>query len=224
MPGPDRLLWQWNSEREISTSPSVTEGKALILLLGKLLLAGFRRNMVCLVQCSLRSWAGNHDDIGIALSRHTLDTRINLHVEGTRDFSDSGLSPHTSALRHKVSVLLVADHVLVRQGLRAVLDAYANIELAGEAGNGEEAVRLVDQQCPTVVVMDINMPKMNGIDATERIKLHHPETIVIGLAVNVGKENGAAMKRAGAIQLMAKEAAVEQLYNVIQAAVEKRAT
>jgi YesN/AraC family two-component response regulator len=56
--------------------------------------------------------------------------------------------------------------VLVRQGLRAVLDAYANIELVGEAGNGEEAVRLVDQQCPTVVVMDINMPKMNGIDAT----------------------------------------------------------
>ena len=180
--------------------------------------------MVCIVQCSLRSWAGNHDDIGIALSRHTLDPRINLHVEGTRDFSDSGLSPHTSALRHKVSVLLVDDHVLVRQGLRAVLDAYANIELVGEAGNGEEAVRLVDQQCPTVVVMDINMPKMNGIDATERIKLHHPETIVIGLAVNVGKENGAAMKRAGAIQLMAKEAAVEQLYNVIQAAVEKRAT
>jgi len=145
-------------------------------------------------------------------------------MEGTRDFSDSGLSPHTSALRHKVSVLLVDDHVLVRQGLRAVLDAYANIELVGEAGNGEEAVRLVDQQCPTVVVMDINMPKMNGIDATERIKLRHPETIVIGLAVNAGKENEAAMKRAGAIQLMAKEAAVEQLYNVIQAAVEKRAT
>lgn len=145
-------------------------------------------------------------------------------MEGTRNFSHSGLSPHTSALRHKVSVLLVDDHVLVRQGLRVVLDAYANIELVGEAGNGEEAVRMVDQQRPTVVVMDINMPKMNGIDATERIMHRHPETIVIGLAVNAGKENEKAMKRAGAMQLMAKEAAVDQLYDVIQSAIEKRVT
>jgi CheY-like chemotaxis protein/anti-sigma regulatory factor (Ser/Thr protein kinase) len=160
----------------------------------------------------------------VPLARNRNDTRLNIQMAGTRDFSRSGLSTHASGLRQKVSVLLVDDHAMVRQGLRAVLEAYTNIELVGEAANGEEAVRMVDQQHPTVVVMDINMPKMNGIDATAQIKLRHPETIVIGLSVNAAKENEEAMKRAGAIQLMTKEAAVEQLYDVIQAAVEKRET
>ncbi len=160
----------------------------------------------------------------VPLARNRNDTRLNIQMAGTRDFSRSGLSTHASGLRQKVNVLLVDDHAMVRQGLRAVLDAYTNIELVGEAANGEEAVRMVDQQHPTVVVMDINMPKMNGIDATAQIKLRHPETIVIGLSVNAAKENEEAMKRAGAIQLMTKEAAVEQLYDVIQAAVEKRET
>jgi PAS domain S-box-containing protein len=158
----------------------------------------------------------------VPLARKGNDTRLQLQMAGTRDFSRSRLSTHASALRQRVSVLLVDDHAMVRQGLRAVLDAYTNIELVGEAANGEEAVRLVDQQHPMVVVMDINMPKMNGIEATGQIKLRHPETIVIGLSVNAAKESEEAMKRAGAIQLMTKEAAVEQLYDVIHAAVKER--
>jgi DNA-binding NarL/FixJ family response regulator len=108
--------------------------------------------------------------------------------------------------------------------LRVVLDAYANIELVGEPGDGEEAVRLVGQQRPMVVVMDINMPRMNGIEATGQIKRRYPHTIVIGLSVNSAKENEAAMKRAGAVRLITKETAVEELYNAIQAAVQKVAT
>jgi DNA-binding NarL/FixJ family response regulator len=113
----------------------------------------------------------------------------------------------------------VDDHIMVRQGLRAVLDAYADVELTGEAGNGEEAVRLVEQLRPAVVVMDITIPTMDGVEATKQIKRRYPETIVIGLSVNATKENEEAMKRAGAVGLMTKEAAVEQLYGVIQAAV-----
>ena len=119
----------------------------------------------------------------------------------------------------KIRVLLVDDHIMVRQGLKAVLDAYADVELTGEAGNGEEAVRLVEQLRPAVVVMDITIPTMDGVEATKQIKRRYPETIVIGLSVNATKENEEAMKRAGAVGLMTKEAAVEQLYGVIQAAV-----
>lgn len=70
----------------------------------------------------------------------------------------------------------VNDHFIVRQGRRAVLDAYPDMELVGEAGNGEEAIQLVDQLDPAVVLMDINMLKMNGIEATKEIMVHHPET------------------------------------------------
>ncbi len=136
--------------------------------------------------------------------------------------ANSGLaSGLTSDASRVVRVLLVDDHVMVRQGLRSVLDAYEDIQMVGEARNGEEAVQLVDQLRPAVVVMDINMPKMNGIEATGRIKRRYPDTIVIGLSVNAALENQEAMRRAGALSFITKEAAVEQLHDVIQDAVRK---
>jgi CheY-like chemotaxis protein len=69
------------------------------------------------------------------------------------------------------------------------------------------AVTLVEQLRPRVVVMDINMPRMNGIEATARIKTHRPETIIIGISVNTGHDNHKAMKQAGAVALLTKEAA-----------------
>ncbi|HEY5931663.1 MAG TPA: response regulator, partial [Nitrospira sp.] len=119
--------------------------------------------------------------------------------------------PHPSRVR----VLLVDDHIMVRQGLRSVLDAYADIELVGEAGNGEEAVKMVEQLRPAVVVMDINMPKMDGIEATREIKTRYPDLIVIGLSVNADRENQDRMQEAGAALLLTKEAAVEELHEVI---------
>lgn len=104
---------------------------------------------------------------------------------------------------------------MIRQGLRAVLDAYGDIELVGEAGNGKEAVRLVDQLKPDVVVMDITMPKMNGIEATREIKTRYPDITVIGLSVNADRENQAWVLESGAAFLLTKEAAVEELHEVI---------
>lgn len=129
----------------------------------------------------------------------------------------AALAPHQS-VGSRIRVLLVDDHIMVRQGLRAVLDAYPDIELVGEGGDGEEAVHLVDELRPAVV-MDISMPKMNGIDATMQIKRRYPETIIIGLSVNADDENLNAMKRAGAATLLTKEAAVDQLYQVIVSSV-----
>lgn len=122
-----------------------------------------------------------------------------------------------------VQVLLVDDHAMVRQGLRSVLDAYEDLQVVGEAQNGAEAVQLVEQLRPRVVVMDINMPTMNGIEATTQIKTHWPQTIVIGISVNTEDDNSRAMRRAGADALQTKEAAVEQLYDVIRDAMRPRA-
>jgi DNA-binding NarL/FixJ family response regulator len=113
-------------------------------------------------------------------------------------------------------VLLVDDHAMMRQGLRSVLEAYSDIEVVGEAGNGEEAVASAERLRPSIVVMDINMPRMNGIEATAAIKRRFPETIIVGLSVNAAHDNQAAMTQAGASTLLTKEAAVAQLYHAIQ--------
>ena len=117
-----------------------------------------------------------------------------------------------------IRVLLVDDHAMMRQGLRSVLDGYEDVEVVGEAADGEEAVRAVEQLDPRVVIMDINMPNKNGIEATAHIKSHSPSTTVIGLSVNADAENQGAMTRAGAAVLLTKEAAVEELYQAIQQA------
>ena len=118
--------------------------------------------------------------------------------------------------KEHVCVLLVDDHAMVRQGLRTMLESYADVLVVGEAGNGEEALASVERLRPTVVVMDINMPRLNGIEATARLKSRYPDLIVIGLSVNAEEENQKAMKRAGASRLVAKDAAVEQLYAAIK--------
>jgi DNA-binding NarL/FixJ family response regulator len=127
------------------------------------------------------------------------------------------MPPSTIALERgkSIRVLLVDDHAMVRQGLRSVLDGYADIEVVGEASNGEEAVAMTDRLRPSLVLMDINMPKMGGVDATAHIKARHPEIVVIGLSVQAGHESHLAMLKAGATRLLTKEAAVEQLHHAI---------
>jgi DNA-binding NarL/FixJ family response regulator len=107
---------------------------------------------------------------------------------------------------------------MVRQGLRSVLESYDDVDVVGEASNGQEAVSTIEQWKPAVVVMDINMPKKNGIEATTEIKARWPDIIVIGLSVNPGGANSRAMEKAGATLLLTKEAAVVHLYQAIRQA------
>lgn len=120
-------------------------------------------------------------------------------------------------------VIIADDHAMVRQGLRSVLEGFSDIEVIGEASNGQEAVDLTKQLSPAVVLMDINMPVMNGIEATAKIKTRYPDTVVIGLSVNASGNNEHAMKTAGASLLLTKEAAVDQLHGAIQGAVKGNA-
>ncbi|MBS0184130.1 MAG: response regulator transcription factor [Nitrospira sp.] len=120
-----------------------------------------------------------------------------------------------------IRVLLADDHFLVRQGLRKYLSHHIDIELVGEAADGEEAVKLTDQLKPDVVVMDINMPRMNGIEATGSIIRKHPHLPVIGLSFYIGNGNREAFLDAGACQLLEKGTAYQHLPHAIYQAVGK---
>lgn len=87
----------------------------------------------------------------------------------------------------------------------------------GEAKDGQEAVDLVETLRPQVIIMDINMPRLNGIDATARIKAQYPDVCIIGISMNAEEDNKEVMRRAGATLLMTKEAAVDELYHAIRA-------
>ncbi len=114
-----------------------------------------------------------------------------------------------------IRVLLVDDHVMIRQGLRTMLEAYKDIQVLGEAANGDEAITLAQAIQPDVVLMDINMPKLNGIEATAVIKRNFPYMAIVGLSVNADRENREAMIEAGAATLLTKESPVEELYQAI---------
>ena len=118
----------------------------------------------------------------------------------------------------KIRVLIVDDHVMVRQGLRALLQSYPNLEVVGEAGNGEEAVLNAAKLQPTIVVMDIGMPSLDGIGATRLIKTQYPQMAVLGLSVNAPTYHVDAMLKAGAFEVLTKEKAVDELYSAIQRA------
>jgi len=120
-----------------------------------------------------------------------------------------------------IRVLLADDHFLVRQGLRKYLSHHLDLELVGEASDGEEAVKLTDLLKPDVVVMDINMPRMNGIEATSSIVRKHPHLPVIGLSFYLGNGNREAFLKAGACLLLEKGEAFQHLPQAIYQAFDK---
>jgi DNA-binding NarL/FixJ family response regulator len=116
-----------------------------------------------------------------------------------------------------VRVLLADDHVLVRAGIRSLLGTLPGVEVVAEARDGEEALRLVEVLRPDVVLMDIAMPGLNGLEATTRIARDHPETRVIIVSMHVSEEYGARALRAGASGYVPKDADVRELELAIDA-------
>ena len=112
-------------------------------------------------------------------------------------------------------MLLVDDHPLVREGVRGLLQEHRDIAIVGEAWNGEEAIASVDKLRPDCVLMDVNMPKIDGIEATRRIKAAFGHTVIVGISVNTSKELEAAMRRAGADEFLSKGAPADVMYRTI---------
>jgi DNA-binding NarL/FixJ family response regulator len=120
--------------------------------------------------------------------------------------------------RH-IRLLIADDHVMVRQVLRSILQGYSNIEVVGEANDGEEAVVSASKLSPVVVLMDIAMPKMDGITATRLIKEQHPEIAVLGISADPKPYEVHAIEKAGAFDVLKKERVPDDLYRAIQRAV-----
>ncbi|MCG3207686.1 MAG: Oxygen regulatory protein NreC [Anaerolineae bacterium] len=118
----------------------------------------------------------------------------------------------------KITVLLAEDHTIVRQGLRSLLDNEPEIEVVGEAGDGQEAIQKTEQLRPAVVVMDITMPILNGLEATRQIKKLFPAVKVVILTVHSTEEHIYQILRAGASGYVVKQGAVPELIEAIRAA------
>ena len=118
-----------------------------------------------------------------------------------------------------IRVMLVDDHTVVRSGLAAVLMAFDDLELVAEAGNGEEAIRLCEQQRPDVVMMDLMMPGMDGVDATKTIMERYPQTKIIALTSYKEKDLVEGALKAGAMSYLLKNVSAEELVTAIRGAV-----
>jgi len=116
----------------------------------------------------------------------------------------------------KIKVLIVDDHTLVRDGIRALLELVADIEVVGEATHGKEALEKVEQLTPDVVLMDLAMPVMGGLEATRRIRKHFPETKVLALTQYDDSDYVIPVIEAGASGFVTKMAAFSELALAIQ--------
>jgi DNA-binding NarL/FixJ family response regulator len=120
-------------------------------------------------------------------------------------------------------VIIVDDHPIVRDGLKSLLSSIDDIELVGEAGTGEDAITLVDATKPDVVIMDIEMPGMGGIEATRVLAAHHPAIPVLALTMYGQDEFVFAALRAGARGYLLKGAQQQDLLRAVRAVAQGQA-
>lgn len=152
-----------------------------------------------------------------------MDEGLALRAEDyvSKPIKSSSLIPRIEKLLekaiHMIKVLVVDDHAVVREGIRALLTLQKDIEVVGEAVNGQDAIKKVSQLSPDVALMDIVMPVMSGLDATKRISEDCPQTKVLILTQYDDKENMFVAKQSGAYGFVAKKAASSDLLTGIRA-------
>jgi two-component system, NarL family, response regulator NreC len=118
----------------------------------------------------------------------------------------------------KIRLLLVDDHMVVRSGLRMLLEGEPDVEIVGEAGTAQEALQAVTRLNPDVVLMDIGLPDLSGIEAAREIKRLRPQTAIVALTIHEDEEYFFKMLEAGASGYVPKRAAPEELLTAIRAA------
>jgi DNA-binding NarL/FixJ family response regulator len=159
--------------------------------------------------------------IGAAMTEEPADGSADQPMLAAQPGGATPLNAKQAVLERPVRVLLVDDHAMVRQGLRSILDGYPNLDIIAEAGDGEEAITLARLLKPDLIVMDVNMPRLDGIEATRRIREELPSTYVVGLSVNEAEHIVKSMKAAGAAAFLTKESAADHLYETIGAVTRK---
>jgi DNA-binding NarL/FixJ family response regulator len=118
-------------------------------------------------------------------------------------------------LENKLRIVLADDHTILREGLRALLSADSNFDIVGEAEDGREAVRCVEKLGPNLLLMDLSMPRMSGMDAISEIKKRFPETKIIALTVHKTEEYLLTTLQAGVDGYVLKDATHDELVMAI---------
>ncbi len=119
---------------------------------------------------------------------------------------------------NKIRLMLVDDHAVVRSGLRMLLENEEDLLLVGEAGSGKQALELVTELKPDVVIMDITLPDMSGIEVTQQLKQKHPKIAVVALTIHEDQQYFFEMLRVGASAYVPKRAAPDDLISAIRSA------
>lgn len=122
----------------------------------------------------------------------------------------------------KKRVLLVDDHEIVREGLRSLIDQQTDLQVVGEACTGREALQLARKLKPDVIIMDVSMPDLNGIDAAHQILADQPSTRIVALSMHSDKRFVVGMLKAGALGFVLKESAFSELVQAVRAAVDQQ--
>ena len=122
-----------------------------------------------------------------------------------------------------IRVLIADDHAILRDGIRSILESQEDIIVVGEAGNGEEALELVNKLMPDIVLMDISMPKTNGLEATRLIKDHFPQVKVLILTQHDNREYIAPALGAGASGYVLKRSGRREMLNALRQVYEQGA-
>lgn len=119
----------------------------------------------------------------------------------------------------ELRILVADDHAIVREGLRALIDQQAGMQVVGEAENGRKAVQLARKLLPDIIIMDVSMPDLNGIDATHQIRSEIPKAKIIALSMHSDKRFVSGMLKAGVSGFLLKECVFRELTTAINAAV-----
>jgi CheY-like chemotaxis protein len=136
--------------------------------------------------------------------------------ESERRGSADSLRHVSRESRRRIRVMLVDDHAVMRHGLSTLLDLHSDIETVGEASNGEEAVHMARKLQPDVILMDISMPKMNGVEATRAIHREFPQIRIIGLSMYDATDQAVSMLKAGAVAYLNKSGNADALIATIR--------
>jgi DNA-binding NarL/FixJ family response regulator len=123
-----------------------------------------------------------------------------------------------------IRILLADDHPVLREGLASLLAREADMEVVGQAGDGQEALALALQLVPDVILMDINMPRMDGIKATRLIYQEHPDIRIIGLSLFEETESARIMRHAGAVDYLSKSGTAANIIAAIRTSMHKLET
>jgi len=153
---------------------------------------------------------------------HSVTITDQANDTSTGEVSAAESEPRVNAKRRAVRILLADDHRVVRSGLASLLGQHPDLQVVAEAENGLEALELARQKRPDLILMDVVMPQMGGVEATKAIKATLPEIQILGLSMFDEKEMRQSMIEAGACRYLSKSVGLKELLQAIHECMNQR--